>query len=54
MHASDNACQHIQNCNGCMDRYTILKMYVNIFKTAMDDKIAIAYMNVNLTYACFW
>ena len=49
MHAFDNTCQHIQNCNGCKDRYTFLKMYVNIFKTAMDVRIAIANMNVKIT-----
>ena len=25
-------------------------MYVNIFKTAMDARISIAYMNVKITY----
>ena len=41
MHAFDNTSQLIQNCNGCKDRYTFLKMYVNIFKTAMDVRIDI-------------
>ena len=70
MHAFDNTCQRIQDCNGCKDRYTFLNMYVNIFKTAMDViityaymnifktpmdvRIAIAYMNVKITYACLW
>ena len=50
MHAFDNTCQRIQNCNGCKDRYTFLKMYVNISKIAMDVRIAIAYMNVKIVF----
>ena len=50
MHAFDNTCQRIQKCNGCKDRYTFLKMYVIIFKTAMDVRIAIAYMNVKIIF----
>ena len=50
MHAFDNTCQRIQNWNGCNDRYTFLKIYVNIFKTAMDVRIAVAYMNVKIIF----
>ena len=54
MHDFDNTCQRIQNWNGCNDRYTFLKMYVNMFNTAMDVSIAIANMNIKITYACSW
>ena len=49
MHAFDNTCHRIQNCNGCQDKACLykcqdnislaLKTNVSIFKTALDVRI---------------
>ena len=59
----ENVCQYIQNYNGCWDKVCLHKCQdnislasktnVSIFRTAMDVRITIAYMNVKITYACF-